>query len=245
MLYPNELSSGDVPDSNRRNQRWLMPNLSAIVVRGTSSPGLRHTPRQCRAHRTGFENPYRCRPFERCSALTPRRRRQSVCACIPLPPVPKHPGTTREASSRFSLPRASKSPDASGARCNRDKGNSGNPLRTPEMKNPRMVSPRAFAFLGDRGDRSPRCRRISRWWGCRNNPACCIRAAARRAVRTRAGPHRAWAMEAVQRCGRRGSWSDFVRVTCAGCAKVAHLTDALRKLQEEFSSMDERQVSMA
>jgi hypothetical protein len=54
MLYPTELSSGDVPDSNRRPAESLPP-LSLLSQRHSrsTSPGIGHTPRQCRAHRTG------------------------------------------------------------------------------------------------------------------------------------------------------------------------------------------------
>ena len=97
MLYPTELSSGGrtgfepVANGMRRCSASELPS-----ARGTPSPDPRHTPRQRRAHRMGLANPCRCGPFERCSALAPPtfyRKRQSVCDCIRLPPVPKHPGT--------------------------------------------------------------------------------------------------------------------------------------------------------
>jgi hypothetical protein len=178
-------------------------------ARGTPSPDPRHTPRQCRAHRTG-NKPAPLGIVHRCSALAPRRKRQSLCDCIRLPPVPKHPGTAHEAPSRVSLPRASKCPDASGARCNRVLM-FGFPFASAKKKRPRVLEPEGVRVAsGDRGDRSPRCERISRCGCCRSNSACRFRANAHRAVRTRAGPHRAWAMAAVQRCGRNASWDSCV-----------------------------------
>ena len=85
-------------------------------------------------------------------------------------------------------------------------------VRAPKRKRPRVLEPEGVRVAsGDRGDRSPRCERISRCGWCRSNSACRFRAKAHRAVRTRAGPHRAWAMAAVQRCGRNASWNSCVR----------------------------------
>jgi hypothetical protein len=93
MLYPTELSSGGrtgfEPVANGL-RRCSTSELSS--ARGTPSPDPRHTPRQCRAHRTG-NKPAPLGIVHRCSTLAPRRKRQSVCDCIRLPPVPKHPGT--------------------------------------------------------------------------------------------------------------------------------------------------------
>ena len=84
--------------------------------------------------------------------------------------------------------------------------------RAPKRKRPRVLEPEGVRVAsGDRGDRSPRCERISRCGWSPGNSACRFRAEAHRAVRTRAGPHRAWAMAAVQRCGRNASWNSCVR----------------------------------
>ena len=168
------------------------------------------------------------------------RKRQSVCDCIRLPPVPKHPGTAHPERLRdVSLPRASKSPDASGARCNRVLIVWWIPLRTPETKRPRVLEPEGVRVAsGDRGDRSPRCERISRWRWSRSNAAC-REATARRAIRTRAGPHRACAMASVLRCGRTASWNSCAQ-EIAAVAKVAHLTRAVFVWQQNFCITDER-----
>lgn len=98
------------------------------------------------------------------------------------------------------------SPDASGARCNRVLIVWVSFSRTPKTKRPRVLEPEGVRVAsGDRGDRSPRCERISRCGWCRSNSAS--RAVkAHRAVRTRAGPHRACAMASGWRCGVRASW---------------------------------------
>ena len=90
------------------------------------------------------------------------------------------------APSRVSLPRASKSPDASGARCNRVLIVWISLARTPKTKRPRVLEPEGVRVAsGDRGDRSPRCERISRCGWSPGNSACRFRAEAHRAVRTR------------------------------------------------------------
>lgn len=86
-----------------------------------------------------------------------------------------------------------------------------------KRKRPRVLEPEGVRVAsGDRGDRSPRWRRISRCWWCRRNSACCFRAAAHRAVRTRTVAHRAWAMSDRRRCGRRGSWNSRVEESPVG-----------------------------
>lgn len=53
MLCPSELSSGDVPESNRfTSVSWRHAKRPSSR---TPSPTRRHTPRQCRAHRTGHK----------------------------------------------------------------------------------------------------------------------------------------------------------------------------------------------
>ena len=147
------------------------------------------------------------------------------------------------APSRCSLPRASN------ARMLRERDAIAlfvrvDPLRTPKTKRPRVLEPEGVHVAsGDRGDRSPRCERISRWRWCRGNSAGC-EAAARRAVRTRAGPHRASAMACRLRCGRRASWNSC-RSKVAARAKAAHLTRVVSIAQQFFYAADERRSAPA
>src|SRR5688500_8626377 len=121
MLYPSELSSGDVPDSNRHFDREVALYLSANVASWNTFSRSRAYATAAPRAPDGLWNPNRCEPFERCSALASRRRSQFVCDRIRLPPVPKHPGTAHEAPTRLSLPRTSTVRMLRGARCNRDK----------------------------------------------------------------------------------------------------------------------------
>lgn len=115
------------------------------------------------------------------------------------------------------------------------------PLRTRKTKRPRVLEPEGVRVAsGDRGDRSPRCAGISRWRWSRNNSAC-REAAARRAIRTRAGPHRGWAMTCRLRCGMRASWKFVVR-SHRRSAKVAHLTRVFSVWQQIFHIADEWQA---
>ena len=182
-------------------------------ARANTVPGPRHTPRQRRAHRMGLANPCRCGPFERCSALAPPtfyRKRQSVCDCIRLPPVPKHPGTAHPCAFAVFPCLGPAMPGCFGSamqsRCDRVV----DPFANAENETPPGAGPEGVRVAsGDRGDRSPRWREISRWWWCRRYSA--VRAGECRAIRTRAGPHRAWATACWLRWGRRASWDDRVR----------------------------------
>ena len=157
-----------------------------------------------------------CKPVplwivRRCSALAPRRKRQSVCDCIRLPPVPKHPGTAHPCAFAVFPCLGPAISGCFGSAMQSRFCSCVSFVRAPKRKRPRVLEPEGVRVAsGDRGDRSPRCERISRWWWCRDNSACC-EVAVHRAVRTRAGPHRAWAMAAVQRCGRNASWNSCVR----------------------------------
>lgn len=179
----------------------------------------------------------------RCSALaspTSHRKRQSVCDCIRLPPVPKHPGTAHPCAFAVFPCLGPAMSGCFGSAMQSRFDRVGFLLRAPKTKRPRVLEPEGVRVAsGDRGDRSPRCERISRCWWCRNNSACC-EAAAHRAVRTRAGPHRAWAMAAVQRCGRNASWKSCVGKSPSG--EVAHLTRAFFVWQQNFYITDERHV---
>ncbi len=112
MLYPTELSSGDVPDSNRCNQRELMPNLSAIVVMEYRLPllGIRHGS----AARTGWDtNPRRWEvsvgiPHCRLSPTgNPFGRLAPVCCAIPSTRRSRRSITTRRTCARCSRAPAS------------------------------------------------------------------------------------------------------------------------------------------
>ena len=156
MLYPSELSRGDVPDSNQRSRREPILSLSVNVIAKHLFPasGIRHGS----AARTGRA----CEPVPLETVRSVLRigvaKRQSVCAAAPArPPVPgiraqrfmpsktaaPHSGTSLSAGS---LPGCQ---DADAATRKHS-----TPLRT-RKKNAPGFGPRAFAFLGDRGDRSP------------------------------------------------------------------------------------------
>ena len=177
MLYPTELSSGGrtgfEPVANGL-RRCSTSELSS--ARGTPSPDPRHAPRQRRAHRTGLVNPRRCGPYERCSALASPTCIESANPCATASacrPCRSIQARRILAPSRCFPASDQQCPDASGARCNRVLIVWWIPLRTPETKRPRVLEPEGVRVAsGDRGDRSPRCERISRWWWCRNNSAC-------------------------------------------------------------------------
>ena len=160
MLYPTELSSGGrtgfepVANGFRRCSASELPS-----ARGTPSPDPRHTPRQRRAHRTGF----RTRTAVDRSNDVPHWRLvedanpcASASACRPCRSIQAR---RIVAPSRCSLPRASM-PGCFGSAmqsrrnvkiclCERQKQNA--PGCEPEGV--RVAS-------GDRGDRSPRGRSV-------------------------------------------------------------------------------------
>ena len=167
MLYPAELSSGDVPESNRcsrRCRRCLTPRPSSS---GTPVPTFRHTPRQRRTHRTGHK-PVPLRRVRRCSALPAVANRQSVRAhgahfVVPSERRSRRSITTQRTCAGCSRAPASgraqaRYPDAPGrkpgvslldgtkpARCMRI-------LRERQKQNaPGTCDPRAFACLGRSG----------------------------------------------------------------------------------------------
>ena len=193
LLYPTELTS----------------------LRGTPSPDPRHTPRQRRAHRTGMQART---AVDRSSML-----RIGASSKAPIR-VRLHPLAARAEASRHGASLRLRGFPCLGPALSGCFGSAmqsrfdrvGFLLRAPKTKRPRVLEPEGVRVAsGDRGDRSPRCERISRCGWCRSNSACRFRAKAHRAVRTRAGPHRAWAMAAVQRCGRNASWN-FVFERIAG-----------------------------
>ena len=146
MLYPIELSIGGrtgFEPATDGLRRCSTSELSSAC--GTPSPDPRHTPRQCRAHRTG-NKPVPLWIVHRCSALAPRRKRQSVCDCIRLPPVPKHPGTAHPCAFAGFPASDQHCPDASGARCNRVLIVWISFARTPKQNAPGCWNPRAFAW---------------------------------------------------------------------------------------------------
>ena len=146
MLYPSELSSGGrtgfepVANGLRRCSTSELPS-----ARGTSSPDPRHTPRQCRAHRTGM----RARTAVDRSSDVPHWllvEEANPCACIPR--AARAEASRHGASMRlrgFSLPRASN------ARMPRERDAIAlivcvDPLRTPKRNAPGCWNPRAFAW---------------------------------------------------------------------------------------------------
>lgn len=200
----------DVSDSNRR------PTKSSFAALTSELPSSRNTFSRPRAYATaaprapdGHRNPYRWKPFDRCFALALRKRQY---VAWPHPPAARarHQGTAHRAPhSEHPCPRAP-CPDAKGADavtlkmlkvrtwiCGplRSDSRDSTPLRTRKRKRPRF-DPRAFAFLGDRGDRSPKPE-ISR-----------IRAARRAAVAARHGLRRGFlaTCRVRLRWGARTSW---------------------------------------
>ena len=223
----------------------LLYQAELTSLRGTPSPDPRHTPRQCRAHRTGMQART---AVERSSMF--RIGASDTTSKAPIR-VRSHPLSARAEASRHGASlrlRGVSLPRASNARMLRERDaialDRVIPLCERQNENaPRVLEPEGVRVAsGDRGDRSPRCERISRCGWCRDNSACCA-VAVHRAVRTRAGPHRAWAMAAVQRCGRRRSW-EFDGPECGAeispRAKVAHVTRALFVWQQNFYITDER-----
>ena len=158
MLYPTELSSGGrtgfepVANGFRRCSASELPS-----ARGTPSSDPRHTPRQRRAHRTGF----------RTRAAVDRSTMFRIGASSKTPiRVRVHPPAARAEASRHSASMRFRGhpclgpacPDASGTRCNRDKPWKF-PLRTAKAKRPRVVTrgrSRLPREIG--GDRSPRAK---------------------------------------------------------------------------------------
>lgn len=212
MLYPIELSIGGrtgFEPATDGLRRCSTSELSSAC--GTPSPEPRHTPRQCRAHRTGMQART---AVDRSSML-----RIGASSKAPIR-VRSHPLAARAEASRHGASLRLRGFPCLGSALSGCFGSAmqsrfdrvGFLLRAPKTKRPRVLEPEGVRVAsGDRGDRSPRCERISRCGWSPGNSACRFRAEAHRAVRTRAGPHRAWAMAAVQRCGRNASWNSCVR----------------------------------
>ncbi len=144
MLYPTELSSGGrtgfEPAANGMH-RCSPSELSS--ARGAPPRVPRHAPRQRRAHRTGATFKPRTRAaVERLSMLrigasskAPIRVRSH-----PPPPVPKHPGTAREAPPAV-FPCLGRRPSGCfGVRDAIAFDSLIDPLRTPKTKHPRVAT---------------------------------------------------------------------------------------------------------
>ena len=156
MLYPTELSSGDVPESNRcgrRLRRCLTPRPSSCRT-PVSTP--RHTPRQRRAHRTGHK-PVPLRRVRRCSALPAVANRQSVRARGAQFVVPFKRRSRRSITTQRTCAGCSRAPASGRAGalpgCSRAETRGflvgwnetcsmhAHPPRTPETKSPRDLRP--------------------------------------------------------------------------------------------------------
>ena len=176
LLYPTELSSGDVPDSNRRPTAFAAALPTELTsLRGTPSPDPRHTPRQRRAHRTGMQART---AVDRSSMF--RIGASDMTSKAPIR-VRSHPLAARAEASRHGASlrlRGGSLPRTSNVRMLRERDaiafdSCDSFVRAPKRKRPRVLEPEGVRVAsGDRGDRSPRCERISRWWWCRNNSAC-------------------------------------------------------------------------
>lgn len=172
MLYPAELSSGDVPESNRcsrRFRRCLTPRPSSS---GTPVPTFRHTPRQRRTHRTGHK-PVPLRRVRRCSALPAVANRQSVRTHGAHFVVPSERRSRRSITTQRTCAGCSRAPASGRAGalpgCSRAETRSfpvgwnetcsmhAHPPRTPETKRPRDLRPEGVRVPREiGGGRSPR-----------------------------------------------------------------------------------------
>ena len=191
LLYPLSYPVVDEPESNRRPAAFaaaLPLSYRPLAKHPRTASGIRHGS----AARTG-------RVLEPAPLDTVRsmlRIDASSKAPIPCarrirpPPVPSIRAQrfmlSNSSASQRSVPLHGQSmPGCFGMRIDRAKNRRNLRLRTRKSKTPPAWSPRAFAFLGDRGDRSPR-RGISRWVGCRVEAGLPVaRTAARRAGRVR------------------------------------------------------------
>ena len=151
----------DEPDSNR----WPTACAAALPLSfrplETSSPDPRHTPRQRRAHRTGFGTRTavnRSNDVPHWPLVEEANSCATASACRPCRSI-----QAQRMKRLRGFPCLG--PALSGCFGERDAIaiNLGKiPLRTLKTKRPRVVNPRAFASAsGDRGDRSPRAK-ISR-----------------------------------------------------------------------------------
>ena len=153
MLYPSELSRG--------GRTGFEPAADGFRrCSATELPSSRNTFSRPRAYATaaprapdGRASPYRWKPFERCFALAPRQRHQSCCAIASA----RHPCPASGHSA--CAPHGRFPSQAFHARMLGMRIDHANTLVAPfasaQKKTPPDVDPRAFAFLGDRGDRSP------------------------------------------------------------------------------------------
>ena len=180
----------DEPDSNRRPTARAAAQPLSFRPLETSLPasGIRHGS----AARTGRE----LEPAPLDTVRSMLRIGASSKAPIPCarrirpPPVPSIRAQRFMLSKQQRLSavipfRGQSMPGCFGMRIDHAKNAGISVCERAKSKTPPTWSPRAFAFLGDRGDRSPR-RGISRWVGCRVGAGLpATRTAARRAVRVR------------------------------------------------------------
>lgn len=194
--------------------------------------------------RNSFRSPYRWTPFERCFGLALSQAPMHFRGHVPVAARARHRGTALSASRRW-LPRRpellekSVSVGCSGFReCPRlfreflcERAN----------EKPPDGNPRAFAFLGDRGDRSPR--RKSVWKGVFAAAMTC-----EAALRSRfpAVPYARIRIAATARWHQRvGVAEDGVHEVrrqekTQRTAEVAQITRAYFRLQTFFLRTDER-----
>ena len=212
------------------NSLLYQAELTSFVEHFLAIPGIRHGS----AARTGWVNEPKPLWIVRTVLRIGVSSKMPIrCACIPLPPVPKHPGTAREA------PRGFPCLGPANARMLRERDaiafDPVIPLCERQNENaPGCWTPRAFAFLGDRGDRSP-VAKISR---CGRNLRCAYRASGPGtclAIRTRARMRQAfWALAGTASgCGMRWSWksirSGVLRGLREGCAPYGCIGQLARK----------------
>lgn len=140
----------------------LLYQAELTSLRGTPSPDPRHTPRQCRAHRTGMQART---AVERSSMF--RIGASDTTSKAPIR-VRSHPLSARAEASRHGASlrlRGVSLPRASNARMLRERDaialDRVIPLCERQNENaPRVLEPEGVRVAsGDRGDRSPRCER--------------------------------------------------------------------------------------
>lgn len=201
------------------------PTLSAIV-----SCRRRHTPRQCRAHRTGLETRTAAAETNIDCALPPVSKRQSICV------APRH-GLHRgnqmprqmRATSHCRVERfpclGPACPDASGSR---DARVVSTPLRMPKRKCPRHGVRGHSRFLGRIGATD------LPWRESVSGSEICLHVHGARTLRHRAYQAMALGGWRWSVCATWLKFKPWMRKIFAQKAKDAHLTPASAKLQTKF-----------
>ena len=216
----------DEPESNRRPSACADALPLSYRPRETPSPGFGHTQRQRRAHRTDRKSV----PLETVRSMfrieASPKAPISLCNRSLSPPVPGIEAQRLRASWRSS-PADLACPNT-GMRI--DYANSLlAPFANAQNKTPPDGDPRAFAFLGDRVDRSPRGKSVECGESVQTHEECAGRARARIALFSRS----AWLAGVVEEEFHRNVF--FARCSNSSRRRMgANLTPAFFELQEVF-----------